>query len=568
MPVAPDTATNLPILSLEDIAYLIAGGLDAENGFAPARYDLGEDRTLTYDLSDLTAAEAPVARVAMNAWTQVTGIRFVEEAMRPLPETETILETTDIPRGPHGTVQLKVNQTLQGETRIQGRDWIGIELEAGKSYVFDLQPGPGADASEMPWFRLISPEGKAVLGTATGLAAEGRSVIPFTPETSGIYYLSPEKFDALASGSYRVSAYEGDYLPDFVFVNDGSGQAFATNVERAGTIDFATIVISSDWVASTPNLNSYWLNTYIHEIGHVLGLSHPGNYNGTVDFETEAVFRNDSNINSIMSYLSGDMNPYLPVVDGVVMTPMPADILAAQLLYGSDVDLRPGDTTYGANSNVGGYLGRMFAARFDGADVPNTVWKGNPMLYAIYDTGGIDTLDYSPVRADQVISLRQGTVSITAGAKAPNMAIAQDTIIENAIGGRGNDVIQGNAAANRLQGRAGDDQLIGGKGDDTLHGGAGDDVLSGGAGHDLLRGGRGADVFHFTRGHDVIADFTAAMDGVVLAAERWAGLDTTTLLDSAELTAGGLVLWLAPQSSLTFRGLADASALVDSLLIG
>ncbi|HBD90341.1 MAG TPA: hypothetical protein DC061_06975 [Gemmobacter sp.] len=66
----------------------------------------------------------------------------------------------------------------------------------------------------------------------------------------------------------------------------------------------------------------------------------------------------------------------------------------------------------------------------------------------------------------------------------------------------------------------------------------------------------------------MIADFTAAMDGVVLAAERWAGLDTTTLLDSAELTAGGLVLWLAPQSSLTFRGLSDASALVDSLLIG
>ena len=48
-------------------------------------------------------------------------------------------------------------------------------------------------------------------------------------------------------------------------------------------------------------------------------------------------------------------------------------------------------------------------------------------------------------------------------------------MIENAIGGSGDDIIKGNSAANRLEGRAGSDSLDGLAGADIMIGGQGDD---------------------------------------------------------------------------------------------
>lgn len=568
MPVAD--AAALPVLTLDEIAQLITRGIDWGNGTRWAKFDLGPDRSLSYDASRLTPAEARVARAALEAWSDVTGIRFVEQAARPLPATELVSETTDIAQGTHGVVGLQPGQTLAGRIGTPGgRDWIGVRLEAGQSYLFDLQDADtAAPGFEQAWLRLLSPEGRTLIGTAAGIDASGRSVIPFTAAETGIYYLSPENYDDFATGAYRLSLHAGDFLPDIVFNNNASNDAFNSNVEQGNSIRLATIVISSDWLDSPPSLNSYWLETYIHEIGHALGLSHPGHYNGSASFAEQALFQNDSVFNSIMSYFQAGTNPFADIASGVVMTPMMADILAMHSFYGDEVTLRPGDTVYGAGSNVGGHLGRMFAALFDGADVPAFAWQGNPILLTLLDTGGEDTLNLWPVRAAQAISLRAETASVIAGAVSANLAIARGTVIENAVGGRGGDAISGNAADNRLHGRGGDDEIIGGRGADTLRGGMGDDILSGGAGNDLLRGAAGADVFHFTRGHDVIADFTAGQDNVVLAERLWAGADLAALLDSASLSDAGLVLRLAPGSSLTFAGVAAASVLTDALFIG
>ncbi|MEY8839073.1 calcium-binding protein, partial [Cribrihabitans sp. XS_ASV171] len=61
--------------------------------------------------------------------------------------------------------------------------------------------------------------------------------------------------------------------------------------------------------------------------------------------------------------------------------------------------------------------------------------------------------------------------------------------IENANGSHGNDVLSGDAQANRLNGLNGADRLIGLEGDDTLEGGGGPDTLNGGDGNDVLIGG-------------------------------------------------------------------------------
>ncbi len=65
------------------------------------------------------------------------------------------------------------------------------------------------------------------------------------------------------------------------------------------------------------------------------------------------------------------------------------------------------------------------------------------------------------------------------------------SLIENALGGSGNDDISGNKANNVLIGNAGDDTLYGAGGDDRLMGGDGNDHLRGGAGADYLHGGAG-----------------------------------------------------------------------------
>src|SRR5204863_60873 len=70
------------------------------------------------------------------------------------------------------------------------------------------------------------------------------------------------------------------------------------------------------------------------------------------------------------------------------------------------------------------------------------------VAYTIFDSGGNDTLDYSNTTATQTINLNPETFSSVLG-NIGNVTIARGTIIENAIGGSGNDTITGNDANNR-----------------------------------------------------------------------------------------------------------------------
>ncbi|MGB3737986.1 MAG: M10 family metallopeptidase C-terminal domain-containing protein, partial [Pontixanthobacter sp.] len=155
-----------------------------------------------------------------------------------------------------------------------------------------------------------------------------------------------------------------------------------------------------------------------------------------------------------------------------VITPMVADILALQTLYGATTTTRIGDDIYG----VGNTTGRVAFGTSDGA----TDAAGNLLAFTIIDNGGIDTLDYSSFSAPQTIDLNPETFS-NVGGNVGNMSIARGTVIENAVGGSGDDVLIGNAVDNMLSGGAGRDRLDGGDGADMLNGGAGNDSLNGGS---------------------------------------------------------------------------------------
>lgn len=85
--------------------------------------------------------------------------------------------------------------------------------------------------------------------------------------------------------------------------------------------------------------------------------------------------------------------------------------------------------------------------------------------------------------------------------------------IENLRGSAFNDILSGNATANRLmggdgndtlRGLGGNDVLKGGNGGDTLEGGDGNDIIAGDAGNDFITGGKGADVLFGGDGDDTI----------------------------------------------------------------
>src|SRR6185437_3805903 len=228
--------------------------------------------------------------------------------------------------------------------------------------------------------------------------------------------------------------------------------------------------------------------TYIHEIGHALGLGHQGPYNGSAVYSSNALYADDTWQYSIMSYFSE--NNYSGSTYRYVVSPQMADIYAVGQIYGAATTTRAGDTVYGFHSNAG--------AVFD-----FTTYTRAPAL-TIYDSGGNDTLDCSGYSAAQTIDLHAGAFS-SVGGLVNNIGIASYTTIENAIGGSGNDTLIANDGGCTLSGGAGNDALIGG---------AGNDRLVGGAGIDIMTGGGGADTFVFAIGdssaasgqHDRITD--------------------------------------------------------------
>jgi hypothetical protein len=226
-----------------------------------------------------------------------------------------------------------------------------------------------------------------------------------------------------------------------------------------GIMSHAHVHISTSWV-NTPgyggtNLGGYSFQTYIHEIGHALGLGHAGDYNNTATYPYDALFANDAWSTSIMSYFDQHQNTYFGNQGFTVnfdATPMVADILAMQSLYGLSTTTRAGDTTYGDNSNAGGV--------YDASAFPK-------VAYTIFDDGGNDTIDYSGTVASQLINLNPETFSNVDG-YVGNLSIARGVVIENAIGGNGSDTIIGNSTNNVISGHLGADTLTGGAGNDTF----------------------------------------------------------------------------------------------------
>ncbi len=245
----------------------------------------------------------------------------------------------------------------------------------------------------------------------------------------------------------------------------------------------------------------YAKTTIVHELGHSLGLSHPGDYDALDDddgdgepdpisYANDASYAQDSQQYSIMSYFDAAETgaqhiDWANLRFGYAATPLVHDIAAIQRIYGADTTTRTGATVYGFNNTAN-------REEYD-------FTKNKAPIVAIYDAGGTDTLDFSGWNTPSVIDLNEGAFSsgggieefltleqvnanrallglaarsqatfdaytelreqlgLTSGLFTDNISIAYGTVIENAVGGGGNDLLIGNQVANVLTGGAGRD---------------------------------------------------------------------------------------------------------------
>jgi serralysin len=328
---------------------------------------------------------------------------------------------------------------------------------------------------------------------------------------------------------------------DITLDDEDLGKAYArSELDANGNITSAFINVAKDWDSGTGTLDSYLFQTIVHEIGHALGLAHAGDYNagqgGPTTYPSSVLYLNDSWNVTIMSYINQGVNTNDNADFALVMTPMIADIIAIQDLYGQPARAYDGNTRYGFNSNTGDYLDLVFDALVNGDFSSNLIAGGQPLSFTLWDTGGRDVVDFRTDTMKQVIDLRAEALSTIYGVRGA-MVIGRDTVIEDAVAGSGNDSLFGNNGRNTLDGRGGNDRLegldgndrlLGGGGKDKLLGGAGKDTLDGQDGNDKLTGDAGADAFVFGRGSgkDMVLDFEDDIDTLRLDDALWTGVRT------------------------------------------
>lgn len=269
--------------------------------------------------------------------------------------------------------------------------------------------------------------------------------------------------------------------------------------------------------------------TFLHEIGHGLGLKHPH----ADDFDAKAFpgvdgerssgdFGLNQGIFTVMSYNDGWSGSRSSVSSsGWNATPGAFDIAAVQAIYGPNLATATGDDRYVLPAGGAG-----------------SAWR------TIWDAGGIDTI-VATGSTGVTIDLRAATLRSEEGGGgfvnhvdyvAGGFTIAAGVVIENAVGSAGNDRITGNDSANRIEGGGGPDDIRGMGGDDTLIVTGSASRVDGGDGDDLVISDTPNGVYLGGTGYDRLDLSSAAFGSLYIDARGFEEATLTAYADSFRLS--------------------------------
>ena len=402
----------------------------------------------------------------------------------------------------------------------QDNDWLRVELVEGKTYGIHLA-GAGDNSGADTILRVFNSAGEQVAVNDDSDFAAGQldSRIDFTPDSSGVYYLSAGLYLGNPAqdhaGEYTLTLVDpeagdtGGHIDDGVDIGGGDGNdelrgGAGHDILRGGPgndslyglggQDFLLGNLGDDTLEGGDDddlllgddanpLQRIFFQLFPGEMP--LGETGTGNQ-GVIDGgdrvdNTLPPLLPDLTRADVLAYLNDRLHAGNDVLRGGAGNDWLEGGAGNDMLFGGDDD----DLLFGDSSSTAGFGAPFLFVVDDGMNLDPALAMSdsgegestldNLLLMLIIDelTGGDDTLEGGP---------------------------GNDTL----VGGIGNDILSGGTGADLLDGGDGHDELTGGPGDDYLHGGGGADRLDGGSGADWLQGGAGSDALEGGDGDDIL----------------------------------------------------------------
>ena len=343
-------------------------------------------------------------------------------------------------------------------------------------------PAVDTSASAIIHKSLTTPDG-ASTGLSSLTASSSRHTLTYSFLTAPLSSSDATGFAQFSSAQKAATLKAFNYISSlinvtFTQVAAGSGDInFGTNSQsgsagyanlpyEAGGLASSLMLANNDPTTADLSTGTYGWEVLIHEIGHTLGLKHPGNYDagsGTAEGPYLTAGVDDNRRYSVMSY--NDMSDaYTVAVQGQsysqnLLNPttfMLYDIEALQYLYGANTSAAPSNNIF------------TFTASYQGFQ---TLWSPK---------GG--TIDASAETYSNIIDLNAGDYS-SIGIQGPSASIlalgAQNQSIIDwwTYGGMNNVAIAYGSTINIAKGGSADDIFyLDMSNSDTIYGGAGGDT--------------------------------------------------------------------------------------------
>ena len=206
--------------------------------------------------SEITISADLEGRQLLANISYIDGDGFSEDVSTE-PVFVPITNTDDYGTTPESSGFLAMASRLEGDLEVAGDlDWFKVELEAGRSYIFE-QIGTGlAD----PLLTLKDELG-SILASNDDSEGELNSRINFEAERSGYYYLEAGSYLNQFTGKYFVGAYEDVTQPEDP-INDGAATFAIDGTPQLGQVLSISLTNSDPdgdgtptvaWLASNPD---------------------------------------------------------------------------------------------------------------------------------------------------------------------------------------------------------------------------------------------------------------------------------------------------------------------------